>query len=84
MALKFFPRPDTSLQAFLREYNLSLSFCTHPSLNRALGIFYSTPSNYVFAQQAGLHGDLYDVIVSKVSILGFMSHQYLQPELKNS
>ncbi|XP_076135668.1 putative serine/threonine-protein kinase SBK3 [Alosa pseudoharengus] len=68
MALKFFPRPDTSLQAFLREYNLSLSFCTHPSLNRALGIFYSTPSYYVFAQQAGLHGDLYDVIVSKDGI----------------
>ena len=68
MALKFFPRPDTSLQAFLREYNLSLSFCTHPSLNRALGIYYSTPSYYVFAQQAGLYGDLYDVIVSKVSI----------------
>lgn len=68
MALKFFPRLDTSLQAFLREYNLSLSFCTHPSLNRALGIFYSTPSHYVFAQQAGLHGDLYDVIVSKDGI----------------
>lgn len=65
MALKFFPRADTSLRAFLREYNLSLSFCTHPSLNRALGIFYSTPGYYVFAQQAGLYGDLYDVIVSK-------------------
>ncbi|XP_061074526.1 uncharacterized serine/threonine-protein kinase SBK3 [Conger conger] len=66
MALKFFPRGSTSLASFLREYNLSLSFCTHPSLTKALGIFYSTPSYYVFAQQAGLYGDLYDVIVGKV------------------
>lgn len=73
MALKFFPRAGTSLQAFLREYNLSLAFCTHPSLNRALGIFYSTPGYYVFAQQAGLYGDLYDVILSKVSNLGVVS-----------
>ncbi|KAJ8355013.1 hypothetical protein SKAU_G00225800 [Synaphobranchus kaupii] len=68
MALKFFPRGSTSLTSFLREYNLSLSFCTHPSLTRALGIFYSTPSYYVFAQQAGLYGDLYDVIVGKVAM----------------
>lgn len=67
MALKFFPRRSTSLQAFLREYNLSVSYCTHPSLTRAIGIFYSTPSHYVFAQEAGLYGDLYDVIVSEVS-----------------
>ncbi|XP_062322308.1 uncharacterized serine/threonine-protein kinase SBK3 [Osmerus eperlanus] len=43
MALKFFQRRSTSLFSFLREYNLSLSFCTHPSLTRALGIFFSTP-----------------------------------------
>ncbi|XP_039535364.1 uncharacterized serine/threonine-protein kinase SBK3 isoform X2 [Pimephales promelas] len=67
MALKFFPRCSTTLQAFLREYNLSVSYCTHPSLTRAIGIFYSTPSHYVFAQEAGLYGDLYDVIVSEVS-----------------
>lgn len=67
MALKFFPRQSTSLTSFLREYNLSLSYCTHPSLSRALGIFFSTPSYYVFAQQAGLYGDLYSVIVSEVS-----------------
>nr|XP_019948699.1 PREDICTED: serine/threonine-protein kinase SBK1-like [Paralichthys olivaceus] len=67
MALKFFPRQSTSLYSFLREYNLSLSFCTHPSLTRALGIFFSTPTYYVFAQQAGLYGDLYSVIVSEVS-----------------
>lgn len=67
MALKFFPRQTTSLTSFLREYNLSLSYCTHPSLTRALGIFFSTPSHYVFAQQAGLYGDLYSVIVSEVS-----------------
>ncbi|XP_056125928.1 uncharacterized serine/threonine-protein kinase SBK3 [Rhinichthys klamathensis goyatoka] len=66
MALKFFPRRSTTLQAFLREYNLSVSYCTHPSLTRAIGIFYSTPSHYVFAQEAGLYGDLYDVIVSEV------------------
>lgn len=66
MALKFFPRESTSLLSFLREYNLSLSFCTHPSLTRALGIAYSTPSHYVFAQQAGLFGDLYDVIMPEV------------------
>ncbi|XP_030641446.1 putative serine/threonine-protein kinase SBK3 [Chanos chanos] len=65
MALKFFPRRSTSLMSFLREYNLSLSFCTHPSLTRALGIFFSTPTHYIFAQQAGLHGDLYDVITSE-------------------
>ncbi|KAF5904460.1 serine/threonine-protein kinase SBK2-like, partial [Clarias magur] len=64
MALKFFPRCSTTLHTFLREYNLSLSFCTHPSLTRALGIFFSTPSHYIFAQQAALYGDLYDVIVS--------------------
>ncbi|XP_016402867.1 serine/threonine-protein kinase SBK1-like [Sinocyclocheilus rhinocerous] len=69
MALKFFPRRSTTLQAFLREYNLSVSYCMHPSLTRALGIFYSTPSHYVFAQEAGLYGDLYDVIVSEVSRL---------------
>lgn len=68
MALKFFPRQSTSLASFLREYNLSLSYCTHPSLTRALGIFFSTPSYYVFAQQAGLYGDLYSVIVSEVSL----------------
>lgn len=67
MALKFFPRRSTTLQAFLREYNLSVCYCTHPSLTRALGIFYSTPSHYVFAQEAGLYGDLYAVIVSEVS-----------------
>lgn len=66
MALKFFPRGSTSLLSFLREYNLSLSFCTHPSLARAMGIAYSTPSHYVFAQQAGLFGDLYDVILPEV------------------
>ncbi|XP_051575917.1 uncharacterized serine/threonine-protein kinase SBK3 [Myxocyprinus asiaticus] len=65
MALKFFPRRSTTLHAFLREYNLSLSCCTHPSLTRALGIFFSTPVHYVFAQEAGLYGDLYDVIVSE-------------------
>ncbi|KAI3361112.1 hypothetical protein L3Q82_013315, partial [Scortum barcoo] len=68
MALKFFPRQTTSLTSFLREYNLSLSYCTHPSLTRALGIFFSTPSYYVFAQQAGLYGDLYSVIVSEVGV----------------
>ncbi|ROI36415.1 Serine/threonine-protein kinase SBK2 [Anabarilius grahami] len=68
MALKFFPRRSTSLQAFLREYNLSVSYCTHPSLTRAIGIFYSTPSHYVFAQEAGLYGDLYDVIVSEEGV----------------
>uniref|UniRef100_A0A667XHQ8 Si:ch211-171h4.3 n=1 Tax=Myripristis murdjan TaxID=586833 RepID=A0A667XHQ8_9TELE len=68
MALKFFPRDSTSLFSFLREYNLSLSFCTHPSLTRALGIAYSTPSHYVFAQQASLFGDLYDVIVPEVGM----------------
>lgn len=67
MALKFFPRQSTSLTSFMREYNLSLSYCTHPSLTRALGIFFSTPTYYVFAQQAGLYGDLYSVIVSEVS-----------------
>uniref|UniRef100_A0A3B5B6P0 SH3 domain binding kinase family member 2 n=1 Tax=Stegastes partitus TaxID=144197 RepID=A0A3B5B6P0_9TELE len=68
MALKFFPRQSTSLTSFLREYNLSLSYCTHPSLTRALGIFFSTPTYYVFAQQAGLYGDLYSVIVSEVGV----------------
>nr|XP_046274022.1 serine/threonine-protein kinase SBK2 isoform X2 [Scatophagus argus] len=68
MALKFFPRESTSLFSFLREYNLSLSFCTHPSLTRALGIAYSTPSHYVFAQQAGLFGDLFDVILPEVGM----------------
>ncbi|XP_026172930.1 putative serine/threonine-protein kinase SBK3 [Mastacembelus armatus] len=68
MALKFFPRKSTSLTSFLREYNLSLSYCTHPSLTRAVGIFFSTPSYYVFAQQAGLYGDLYSVIVSEVGV----------------
>uniref|UniRef100_A0A3Q3MJE2 SH3 domain binding kinase family, member 3 n=1 Tax=Labrus bergylta TaxID=56723 RepID=A0A3Q3MJE2_9LABR len=68
MALKFFPRRTTSLTSFLREYNLSLSYCTHPSLTRALGIFFSTPSYYVFAQQAGLYGDLYSVIVSEIGV----------------
>ncbi|XP_035498337.1 uncharacterized serine/threonine-protein kinase SBK3 [Scophthalmus maximus] len=68
MALKFFPRQSTSLYSFLREYNLSLSYCTHPSLTRALGIFFSTPTYYVFAQQAGLYGDLYSVIVSEVGV----------------
>ncbi|XP_062255995.1 uncharacterized serine/threonine-protein kinase SBK3 [Platichthys flesus] len=68
MALKFFPRQSTSLYSFLREYNLSLSYCTHPSLTRALGIFFSTPTYYVFAQQAGLYGDLYSVIVSELGV----------------
>lgn len=66
MALKFFPRESTSLFSFLREYNLSLAFCTHPSLTRALGIAYLTPSHYIFAQQASLFGDLYDVIIPEV------------------
>lgn len=66
MALKFFPRESTSLPSFLREYNLSLSFCTHPSLTRALGIVYFTPSHYIFAQQASLFGDLYDIIIPEV------------------
>ncbi|XP_008320821.1 putative serine/threonine-protein kinase SBK3 [Cynoglossus semilaevis] len=66
MALKLFPRQSTALHSFLREYNLSLSYCTHPSLTRALGIFFSTPTHYVFAQQPGLYGDLYNVIVSEV------------------
>ncbi|XP_032411633.1 putative serine/threonine-protein kinase SBK3 [Xiphophorus hellerii] len=68
MALKFFPRKSTSLTSFLREYNLSLAYCTHPSLTRALGIFFSTPSYYVFAQQACLYGDLYSVVVSEVGV----------------
>ncbi|XP_036371859.1 serine/threonine-protein kinase SBK1-like [Megalops cyprinoides] len=68
MALKLFPRGSTSLISFLREYNLSLSFCTHPSLTRALGIVFSTPSHYVFAQQAALYGDLYDIIVPEVGV----------------
>ncbi|XP_077405194.1 serine/threonine-protein kinase SBK2-like isoform X2 [Vanacampus margaritifer] len=68
MALKFFPRRSTCLSAFLREYNVSLRFCTHPSLSRALGIAYSTPSHFVFAQQAGLFGDLFDVIVPEVGL----------------
>uniref|UniRef100_A0A3Q2YA70 Si:ch211-171h4.3 n=1 Tax=Hippocampus comes TaxID=109280 RepID=A0A3Q2YA70_HIPCM len=68
MALKFFPRVSTNLCTFLREYNVSLRFCTHPSLSRALGIAYSTPSHYVFAQQAGLFGDLYDFIVPEVGL----------------
>lgn len=67
MALKFFPRASTSLCTFLREYNVALRFCTHPSLSRALGIAYSTPSHYVFAQQAGLFGDLYDFIVPEAN-----------------
>ncbi|KAM4736585.1 putative serine/threonine-protein kinase SBK3 [Anableps anableps] len=68
MALKFFPRKSTSLTSFLREYNLSLAYCTHPSLTKALGIFFSTPSYYVFAQQACLYGDLYSVVVSEVGV----------------
>lgn len=68
MALKFFPRESTPLVSFLKEYNLSLSFCTHPSLTRALGIAYSTPSHYVFAQQASLFGDLFDVILPEVGM----------------
>uniref|UniRef100_A0A3Q2PN18 SH3 domain binding kinase family, member 3 n=1 Tax=Fundulus heteroclitus TaxID=8078 RepID=A0A3Q2PN18_FUNHE len=68
MALKFFPRKSTALTSFLREYNLSLLYCTHPSLTRALGIFFSTPSYYVFAQQACLYGDLYSVVVSEVGV----------------
>lgn len=68
MALKFFPRESTSLFTFLREYNLAVSFCTHPSLTRALGIAYRTPSHYVFAQQAGLYGDLFDVILPEVGM----------------
>uniref|UniRef100_A0A3B5MYI1 Si:ch211-171h4.3 n=1 Tax=Xiphophorus couchianus TaxID=32473 RepID=A0A3B5MYI1_9TELE len=68
MALKLFPRESTSLFSFLREYNLSLSFCTHPSLTRALGIAYSTPSHYIFAQQASLFGDLFDVITPEVGM----------------
>lgn len=68
MALKFFERGSTSLLSFLREYNLSLSFCSHPSLTKALGIAFSTPDHYVFAQQAGLYGDLYDVIIPEVGV----------------
>ncbi|XP_041933691.1 serine/threonine-protein kinase SBK1 isoform X1 [Alosa sapidissima] len=63
MALKFFPRESTGLLGFLREYNLSLAFCSHPSLTSALGIAFSTPTHYVFAQQPSLYGDLFDVIV---------------------
>lgn len=66
MALKFFSRESTSLYSFLKEYNFSLSFCTHPSLTSALGIAYFTPSHYIFAQQAGLFGDLYNVILPEV------------------
>lgn len=69
VALKFFLRDDTSLLAFLREYNLSLAFCTHPSLTSALGIAFSTPTHYVFAQQPCLYGDLYDVIVPEVGLV---------------
>ncbi|XP_057684474.1 serine/threonine-protein kinase SBK2-like [Corythoichthys intestinalis] len=68
MALKFFPRVTTCLSSFLREYNVALRFCTHPSLSRALGIAYFTPSHYVFAQQAGLFGDLYDFIVPEAGL----------------
>lgn len=68
MALKFFPRESTCLISFLREYNLSLAFCSHPSLASALGIAFSTPEHYVFAQQPGLYGDLFDVIVSEVGL----------------
>ncbi|KAL7883196.1 hypothetical protein SRHO_G00008540 [Serrasalmus rhombeus] len=68
MALKFFPRDSTSLLSFLREYNLSLAYCTHPSLTSALGIAFSTPTHYVFAQQPSLYGDLYDVIVPEVGL----------------
>ncbi|XP_028298583.1 serine/threonine-protein kinase SBK1-like isoform X2 [Gouania willdenowi] len=67
MALKFFPRGSTSLWSFLREYQLSLTL-SHPSLTSALGIVYSTPSHYVFAQQASLYGDLYDVITPQVGV----------------
>lgn len=66
MALKFFPRESTGLLSFLREYNLSLAFCSHPSLTSALGIVFSTPVHYVFAQQPSLYGDLFDVIVPEV------------------
>lgn len=66
MALKFFSRESTSLYTFLKEYNFSLSFCSHPSLTSALGIAYFTPSHYIFAQQAGLFGDLYNVIMPEV------------------
>ncbi|XP_053719445.1 serine/threonine-protein kinase SBK1 isoform X1 [Synchiropus splendidus] len=75
MALKFFPRESTPIFSFLREYNLSLSFCTHPSLTRALGIAYSTPSHYVFAQQASLFGDLYDVIIPEVGVEEEVCHR---------
>ncbi|XP_068188661.1 serine/threonine-protein kinase SBK2 [Antennarius striatus] len=68
MALKLFPRGSTPLLSFLREYNLALAFCAHPSLTRALGIAYATPSHYVFAQQAALFGDLYDVIPPEVGV----------------
>ncbi|XP_066529606.1 serine/threonine-protein kinase SBK1 [Hoplias malabaricus] len=68
MALKYFPRDSTSLLSFLREYNLSLAYCTHPSLTSALGIVFSTPTHYVFAQQPSLYGDLYDVIVPEVGL----------------
>lgn len=68
MALKFFPRESTTLISFLREYNISLSFCSHPSLTQALGIAYCTPQHYVFAQQASLFGDLYDVIIPEVGM----------------
>ncbi|KAL0962420.1 hypothetical protein UPYG_G00339800 [Umbra pygmaea] len=68
MALKLFPRRSTNLLSFLREYNLSLSFCTHPSLTKALGITFSTPTHYVFAQEASLFGDLYDIIVPEVGL----------------
>eukprot|EP00066_Takifugu_rubripes_P018184 XP_011607450.1 PREDICTED: serine/threonine-protein kinase SBK1-like [Takifugu rubripes] len=68
MALKFFSRESTSLYSFLKEYNFSLSFCSHPSLTSALGIAYFTPSHYIFAQQAGLFGDLYNVILPEIGM----------------
>ncbi|KAG9279404.1 serine/threonine-protein kinase SBK1-like [Astyanax mexicanus] len=68
MALKFFPRESTSLLSFLREYNLCLAYCAHPSLTSALGIAFSTPTHFVFAQQPGLYGDLYDVIIAEMGL----------------
>ncbi|XP_065144015.1 serine/threonine-protein kinase SBK1 isoform X2 [Paramisgurnus dabryanus] len=68
MALKFFRRDSTCLLSFLREYNLSLAFCTHPSLTSALGIAFSTPTHYVFAQQPCIYGDLYDVIIPGIGM----------------
>ncbi|MBN3296622.1 SBK2 kinase, partial [Amia calva] len=68
VALKLFPRHSTSLLSFLREYCLSLSLSAHPSLAGALGIVFSTPQLFIFAQTPALHGDLYDIIEPEVGV----------------